>query len=136
MRLFHFTALHHLEGGWPADAHAGFGIRNIGIRPNRHPLIALPALVWLTEDGDWQQMWSPRPVPGINCDRTEVRIEVIVPKSSRAKLLTVDRIVPFVDPGWREDFTGGFDLRAWRAFPGSIPVGWLRTVLHRERLAA
>ena len=132
MRLYHFTAAHHVEGG---RGHSGPGIRAIGIQPNLHPLIALPPMVWLTEDGSWSQMWSPRKVPGVACDRTEVRLSVLVPKAARDRLLTYDRIRPFVQPDWREDFEGGFDLSVWRAYMGRIPWSWVRGMVERQAAA-
>lgn len=134
MKLYHFTARHHLVG---SSRHGGPGIRVHGIVPNPlgHPLIALPPMVWLTEDGSWDQMWSSRPVPRVGCDRTEVRIEVVIPKTAQERLLTYDRIRPFVQPDWREDFEGGYDLSPWRAFVGRIPPSWIRGESFREGAA-
>ncbi len=123
MKLYHFTANHHVEGG---AGHAGPGVRSVGFLPNAHPLIGLPPGVWLTEDGSWSQFWSSRPVPGIGCDRTEVRLAVVIPQASRDRLLTYERIRPFVRPDWREDFEGGFDLAPWRLYLGRIPFSWVR----------
>lgn len=130
MRLYHFTARHHIDGG---NGHAGPGIRHSGLLPNRHPLIRLPGLVWLTTDGSWQQVWSPRPVPGSSCDRTEARLTLTIPKDAhhRRRLYSVDAILPFVRPDWRDDFVGGLDLSAWRAFAGGIPWAWVRGVEYR-----
>jgi hypothetical protein len=138
VRLYHFTARHHLVGS-RLSPHAGPGILVEGIVPNPHghPLIALPPMVWLTEDGSWDQMWSTRPVPGIGCDRTEVRVELIIPKDHRDRLVTYDRIRPFVRADWRADFEGGYDLSVWRGYFGRIPSAWLRGQVFRpDQVAA
>lgn len=129
MRLYHFTAKHHVAGG---PGHAGPGIQHQGLLPNLHPLIGLPAGVWLTEDGSWTQMWSPRTIPGIDCDRTEVRLDVVIPKAARDRLMVYDRIRPFVRADWRDDFEGGYDLTPWRLFFGRIPWSWVRDIQPRE----
>jgi hypothetical protein len=129
MRLYHFTAKHHIDGG---IGHAGPGIRLVGLLPNEHPLIALPGHVWLTEDGSWKQVWSSRPVPGSGCDRTEARLTLIIPKVFPDRLYTIDRVLPFVRADWREDFTDGLDLSAWRLYLGRIPWAWVRGVEHRD----
>lgn len=126
MRLYHFTAMHHLTGG--VGRHAGPGIENVGLHPHPHPLISLPGMVWLTADPTWAQEWSPRPVPGVDCDRTEVRLTVAVPKSAHGHLLGMREIRPFIDADWQEDFDahGEIDVSGWRAFVGQIPRGWIR----------
>jgi hypothetical protein len=139
MRLYHFTARHHLVGASALGSrHAGPGILAVGIQPNPagHPLIALPPLVWLTADGSFTQMWSTRPVPGLGCDRTEVRIEVAIPKAARDRLLAYERIRPYVRRDWLDDFENGFDLTPWFGFLDRIPVGWLRGVESRSMAAS
>ena len=134
MKLYHFTATHHLHGG---GKHAGPGIQAVGLLPNRNPLIALGGLVWLTLDGSWEQVWSPRPIPGVNCDRTEVRLTVIIEPEYLDRLLTIDHVLPFVREDWRADFTDGLDLSAWRAYQGGIPWAWVDGWETRpERVAA
>lgn len=119
MRLYHFTAKHHVDGG---PGHAGPGIHAVGLLPNRHPLIArLGGLVWLTLDGSWQQVWSPRPIPGLDCDRTEARLTIRLDPEGASRLMTIDQVLPFVRSDWRDDFTCGLDLSAWRAYRGGIP---------------
>ena len=134
MRLYHFTARHHVEGG---DGHAGPGILHAGVLPNTHPLIDSPhGLVWLTTDATWEQAFAPRAVHGVDCDRTEARITVTIPRGARRKLLTVDDILPFVRSDWRDDFTGGIDLSAWRAYRGRIPWAWTRGIAYRSDVLA
>jgi hypothetical protein len=115
MRLYHFTAQHHVDGG---IGHPGPGILRTGLLANHHPLITLPTSVWLTEDGSFDQMWSTRPVPGSNCDRTEVRLTIEVEPNDR--LLPYRVIRRYVRPDWLADFEGGFDLSPWW-----MQMGWI-----------
>ena len=119
MRLFHFTARHHVDGG---AGHPGPGIRTTGLLANHHPLVHLPAGVWLTDDGSWTQPWSPRVIPGINCDRTQVRLTIDVPPSDR--LLPMSVVRRFVDPDWLGDFEVGGPY-PWWLFMGWVPPEWV-----------
>lgn len=134
MKLYHFTAAHHLEGG---PGHAGPGILNVGLLPNPHPWIALPAHVWLTEDDRFRQSWSTRPVPlpdGSTCDRTEVRLEVWVPRQSRDLLHGPTSIESAMSrPNWH-DLTAFAHPWPWRVFFGTIPPHWI--VGSRKRRSA
>jgi len=133
MKLFHFTAFHHLVGGL---GHPGPGIDDHGLRPNAHPLIGLPPMVWLTDDDWWGQCWSPRVVPGVDCDRTEIRLRIVIPKSARERLLPYGRVRLFVRSDWVVDFEGGFDLSGWSVFLGRIPRSWIRGITARPDLWA
>lgn len=129
MKLWHYTARHHLDGGL---GHAGPGILRTGIIPNRHPAIAMGALVWLTDDPEWRQEWSSRPVPGVGCDRTEVRVEVIIPKAHRDWLFGFRDWASITDPRVLRDLTAFGDPERWFVFGRRIPPGWLRTVEARQ----
>ena len=124
--LYHFTARHHLDGG---VGHPGPGILRAGLLANHHPLLTLPAGVWLTEDGSFDQMWSTRPVPGINCDRTEVRLTVAVPVTDR--FLPYGVVRRFVRPDWLKDFEAGYDLASWSYFMGWIAPASITEVVDR-----
>lgn len=88
MKFFHYSARHHFSGG---SGHAGPGIWHVGIIPNRHPAIHMGPIVWLTDNPNWSQAWSARPVPGTGCDRTEVRCTVVIPKHHRDRLFAEAR---------------------------------------------
>lgn len=134
MKLWHYTAAHHLSGG---GGHAGPGILRNGILPTLHPYIDLRGgLVWLTDLDDWTQPWSTRPVPGTGCDRTEARVRVAVPRGHvllrhwpdvRDFVLTADL---------RDDLERFADPGRWWVFNGRIPPGWLREVENRPNEAA
>lgn len=130
MRLWHYTARHHLDGG---VGHAGPGITHAGILPNPHPAIALGGLVWLTDDPDWRQEWSPRPVPlgGETCDRTEVRVEVAIPKYYRDWLFDYPDWSACTDPRVLPDLVAFGDPFRWFVFGRRIPPGWLRSIEER-----
>ena len=131
MILYHFTAEHHLAGG---AGHPGPGIRSTGLLANHHPLVTLPASVWLTEDPTWMQAWSPRVIPGINCDRTEVRLTVEVP-DGHDRLVPMSTIRHFVRPDWAADFEEGGPY-PWWAFLGWIAPEWITAIEHRQSTAA
>ena len=130
--LYHFTAFHHLDGG---PGHAGPGIFNAGLLANPHPLLGLPAHIWLTEDDSWQQFWSSRPVPlpgGGTCDRTEARLTVNMNTADRSRLMPYPAIRWAVRRDWREDFEGGHDLSAWWVYLGWVPVEWIEYPTGRD----
>lgn len=127
MKLYHFTARHHSTG------QDGPGIGRVGILPNAHPGILIGPVVWLTTNPSFDQGWATRET--IDCDRTEVRIEVCVPRADAKNLLLWSEVAPFViGPNARQalELVGGSE--AWRIWPGRIPSGWLRTIT--ERVAA
>jgi hypothetical protein len=132
MRLYHFTAQHHVDGG---PGHPGPGIAKVGLLANPHPLVLLPAHVWLTADASFDQMWSTRPVPGVNCDRTEVRLTIEVPLL-HSRWLPYRVVRTFVRSEWRADFEGGFDLSAWSVFMGWITPEWITDTLPRSTTVA
>ena len=126
MKLYHFTARHHLDGG---PGHPGPGILRVGLLANHHPLVRLPAHVWLTSDPSWEQVWSTRPVPlpdGSTCDRTEVRLTVDIPFGEAVRFDTATGLWRYaairdrVRDDWRDDFEGGHDLSAWAVWLGYI----------------
>ncbi len=129
--VYHFTAKHHLEGG---VGHPGPGIEKVGLLANHHPLLSLPAGVWLTEDGSWSQPWSPRVIPGINCDRTEVRLTVEVP-AHHERLIRMPVIRQFIRPNWKDDFEAGGPY-PWLLFMGWIAPEWIVAIEPRQPLAA
>lgn len=126
MKLYHYTARHHLDGG---PGHAGPGILRYGLLPNVHPYIDVTGLVWLTDDPCWEQPWSTRPVPGMDCDRTEVRVEVVLPKASRRLLKPWRDVRPLVlTEGMADDLERFADPSRWFLFVRRVPPGWIRRV--------
>jgi hypothetical protein len=123
MKLYHYSARHHFAGG---PGHAGPGIWHVGILPNRHPAIHAGRIVWLTDDPEWHQEWSPRPVPLFDCDRTEVRCAVVIPKAHRDSLLSFEQWSRITDPSVLPDLIAFGDPSRWFTFRGRIPLGWLR----------
>ena len=132
MRLYHYTARHHVDGG---SGHPGPGILSRGLLPNVHPYIDASGLVWLTDSAEWTQTWSARdvPVPGFgSCDRTEVRIEVVIPRSARMDLYPWNRVRRYViTDGMRRDLERYGDPEHWFVFNDRIPPAWLRSVESR-----
>lgn len=132
VKLWHYTARHHLEGG---TAHGGPGILNVGILGNGHPLVKLPSLVWLTDDGRWTQEWAT--MVGTDCDRSETRVEVVIPKAHRGSIHRWTTVGPLVTP---PDFLADLNAyglpESWWIYSGNIPRAWLRRVEHRPLLAA
>jgi hypothetical protein len=129
MKLYHYTAVHHLHGG--VGSHAGPGILNVGIRRFVHPYLDIAGgVVWLTDSPDWSQTWSTRdvPVPGYGpCNRTEARVEVSIPRRDRASLVPWRVAREFVlTAGLRDDLERFGDPEHWYVFAGDIPRGWLR----------
>lgn len=129
MILYHYTAAHHLYGG---DGHAGPGILRSGLFPNVHPYIDIAGgVVWLTDSPEWAQSWSTRdvPVPGYGpCNRTEVRVGVVIPKASRGLLMPwrqARRLV--LTEQMRRDLETLGDPEHWYVFAGRIPPSWIRT---------
>lgn len=142
MKLYHFTARHHLDGG---PGHAGPGILRVGLRPNFHPIIRLPAHVWLTDDPSFAQPWSSRPVPlrdGSVCDRTEVRLtidlpfELVAPFDVSGGLWRYSAIRSLVRDDWRADFEGTADINRWAVYLASIAPSLIVDVTNREAVAA
>jgi hypothetical protein len=123
VKLYHYSARHHFSGG---PGHAGPGIWHHGIIPHKHPAIPMGAIVWLTDDPDWSQAWSSRPVPGTGCDRTEVRCTVIIPKHHRDKLFDYRQWSSVTDADVLPDLVAFGDPARWFVFAGHIPLGWLR----------
>ena len=68
-----------------------------------------------------------RPVPGSNCDRTEVRLEVVIPKSQRHHLLPwrVARLA-VLDAEKLHDLEAVGMSEHWFVYSDSIPTGWIR----------
>ena len=134
MKLYHFTAQHHLDGG---AGHPGPGILHAGIRPTIHPYIDVAGgMVWLTDDPSWSQPWSTRavPVPGYGpCNRTEVRIEVAIPRASRRSLGTWRQLREFVlTEGLARDMERYANPDRWFVYAGIIPRGWIRSIERRS----
>lgn len=126
MRLFHYTARHHYAGG---DGHAGPGIVRQGIVPNIHPYFdVMDGMVWLTDSDAWAQPWASD-VLGIGCDRTEVRVGVVIPKRHRYALLDWDAAKRLLwSPSLVPLLEGDADPTRWFVFMRPVPVGWLRGV--------
>lgn len=136
MRLYHYTAQHHIDGG---NGHPGPGILRTGLMPNIHPYIDLmDGMVWLTDSAEWTQTWSTRdvPVPGFGlCNRTEVRIEVVIPKHDRV------RLKPWREVSWRvliedmrRDLETFGDPEHWYVYVGRIPPSWIRGIERNGRM--
>ena len=136
MKLYHYTARHHVDGG---EGHPGPGILRVGIKPTMHPYIDAPGLVWLTDSPDWTQTWSTRDVPVPNfgpCDRTEVRVEVAIPSSARWNLFPWNRVRQHVITAeFRRDLERYGDPEHWFVFNDRIPPGWIRSVESRPSRA-
>lgn len=132
MKLYHYTATHHLNGVGPHKGHAGPGILRSGIKAKIHPYIDAPGLVWLTTSDDWSQTWSTRDVevPGFGpCNRTEVRVEVVIPKTARWNLYPWSKVRERVlTTGLARDLERYGDSENWFVFNGNIPAAWVRTV--------
>lgn len=135
MKLYHYTARHHYEGG---DAHAGPGILHRGLLPNIHPYIDLRGgMVWLTDSEEWQQSWSTGSVPGVDCDRTEVRVEVVIPKADRFRLKPWREVRwRVITDGMRRDLEEYGDPDRWFVYVGRIPPAWIRGIESRDKVAA
>jgi hypothetical protein len=74
-------------------------------------------------------------VPGSGCDRTEIRLEVTIPKSLRSSLLPWTKVATLVDPQDRADLEAFADPTRWWVFLGKIPAGWVRRVERRADYA-
>jgi hypothetical protein len=124
VRFYHYTARHHLEGG---PGHAGPGIRAAGLIPNVHPYFDVAGgMVWLTDSDEWAQPWASD-ILGIGCDRTEARVEVVIPKRHRRFVLPWERakellITPLLVP----HLEGDADPDSWFVFLSRIPPSWIR----------
>lgn len=126
MKLFHYTGTHHIDG-----------IRQKGIRSGGLvvPTTAGNRIVrgwqWLTDDPSWQQGWAT--METLDCDRTEVRFIVAIPKSHRNKLHRWDALSEMFAKWWVDDFReqGGGDSSHWYVFQGPIPFGWTRGMEQR-----
>ena len=128
MKLFHYTAVHHLKGG---PGHPGPGILRVGLLPTIHPYLDLAGgVVWLTDSPEWRQTWSTRdvPVPGFGpCNRTETRVEVAIPKAHRQSLMRWADARRFViTDDLLADLERYGDPEHWWVFRDRIPSGWLR----------
>lgn len=128
MKLYHYTAVHHLHGGL---GHPGPGILNVGLLPTVHPYIDLAGgMVWLTSSTDWSQTWSTRDVavPGFGpCNRTETRVELAIPRASRSSLRPWSEARHLVvTDGLRRDLESYGDPENWFVYAGRIPRGWIR----------
>lgn len=138
MRLYHYTAQHHVDGG---AGHPGPGILCSGLLPNIHPYIDLiGGMVWLTDSKEWSQSWSARdvPVPGFGpCNRTEARVEVVIPKADRFRLKPWREVRwRVLTDGLRRDLEAYGDPEHWYVYVGRIPSAWVRGVESRPAVVA
>ncbi len=132
MKLYHYTA---------ADHAAAIVDRNEGITLGS---LTTPAgilsrfVIWLTTSLDWDQGWNTRLLRP-PCDRAEVRLTVVIPKTARDDLNTWDELVEEMVE-WPASFVeayvsvGGRDPAQaddWRLFFRPIPRGWIRRVENR-----
>lgn len=130
MKLYHFTGKQHLAGIRQA------GLRIGGIPDPRG--LKMGRFSWLTDNPVWSQPWAPRPVhcnDGHICDRTAMRLTVVIPKTSRACLIpwfALGRGLGLSEEWMIElDRQGGGDSLHWYIFNGVIPFGWVRDVAFR-----
>ena len=130
MKLYHYTARHHIDGG---DEHGGPGILRAGIVPNVHPYFDVrDGMVWLTDSDEWAQPWASD-ILGIGCDRTEARVTVVIPKRHRYALLPwQDAKRLLVTPLLVPHLEGDADPDRWFVFMRRVPVAWLRGVEYRS----
>lgn len=130
MRLYHYTARHHVDGG---SGHAGPGILAVGLQPTIHPYMDLRSgMVWLTDSDEWSQTWSTRDVSVVGygpCNRTEVRLSVTIPRQARTRLLRWSEAGRFViTDGLRRDLERFGDPEHWWVYLGVIPPEWVTGV--------
>lgn len=126
MRLYHYTAQHHVDGG---TGHPGPGILKSGLIPNIHPYFDVArGMVWLTDSDEWTQPWATD-ILEIGCDRTEARLQVAIPKRHRFEVLPWDYVKTLlITPLLIPHLEGDADPNRWFVFLSHIPSAWIRGV--------
>lgn len=130
-RLYHFTGRHHVAGIRQAGITAG------GI-PLRDTGRILWGFQWLTDDPAWSQGWAT--MRTLDCDRTEARFTVAIPKGDRGNLIRWTDLGPRLgftpeQMAWFSEF-GGYGADHWWLYRGRIRPSWLRDLTYRPAMEA
>lgn len=119
--LYHFTSRLHwklirreglTKGGIPND----FGAGQMGM---------IYGFQWLTADPDWSQDWETQSGLRLPYRRTELRLEVTIPRAFAPKLVAWPEFAVRANPSCREAFSRFASSRHWFVFIGPIPRDWI-----------
>lgn len=128
MKLYHFTALELVRP-----------IKLFGLDRGVIPLLDADGNLlkldgpyqWLTDDPSFdRQSWATRNV--ISIDRTEARLTIRIPKTSRDKLARAHDLLPTFPEGTKKIILDWPGSEHWYLFAGRIPRGWIREVVYKE----
>lgn len=129
MRLYHYTALNHVQGILAQGLTLGFWVEPMDEPPYWK---GRQGWQWLTDSEEWHQPWATD-IMGTGEDRSEYRFRVIVPHSHMPRLHRfTDLAAAAAWPQERlEEFTRGNGMPAgeashWYVYHGYIRPGWLR----------
>lgn len=138
MKLFQYTALHHVTEIWK---HGAIDKGGIPVPDASGKFLAghVPGWQWLTDDPEWHQSWATQIT--LHCDRTECRMVLEIPVLELHRLKRWDAVA--AEFGYPPDLAkafaeiGGGTVHSvagtstpstsshWFVFQGPIPITWI-----------
>lgn len=128
MKLYHFCSERHIE----SIKSSGLTLGTIPIPDEDGNLNGqfVQGCQWLTRNPDFQQSWADNEYSNLPYSRTDFRIEVSIPKSSRHALHKWEEVC-ITDPRLARaaKILNSFgDPENWYFFTGRIKPGWFRQI--------